>query len=471
MSLPLSTIPDDFDLLADENLGGLEDRSVRAMNGCRVADQMLKLVPNVENFRTTLRCVKLWATRRGIYGNVVGFPGGVAWALLTARLCQLYPNSSPSTLFSRFFRVYERWNWSGAPVLLKEIVDPFYGAHRVWNPHANRSDGRYNMAIITPAYPSMNSTYNVSRSTLRIVQAEFERAINATRRLDDPGACRDASIWTELFERANFFTMYKSYLQIELTAASESETRSWQGFICSRLRHLVLAVEQNPQFVGAHPNPEPYDHKDPEFPKLKYSFFMGLSLQPEPPRKPGEPRQLRKLDLTPIVQDFVQRHVNIFDDKKPTMLVTVRYVASRNLPAFLGLPKPKPLKRARSAVLGSAAPSSSSSASAESPAQDDLDPSEPPHSIQRHSGSDSAVSTIAINPAINPLLQPMMPESQLDNLLGSQSESQLDNYLESLSETQPQSQVAPTTAGSAESTTEPANGIDDSIPIPRLASR
>lgn len=69
---------------------------------------------------------------RGIYGNVLGFLGGVSWALLVARICQLYPNAAPSTLVSRFFRVYEQWKWPN-PVLLNTIADGNLGL-KVWNP-------------------------------------------------------------------------------------------------------------------------------------------------------------------------------------------------------------------------------------------------------------------------------------------------------------------------------------------------
>jgi len=64
----------------------------------------------------------------------MGYLGGVAWALLVARICQLYPRGVPSTLVSRFFRVYEQWKWP-TPVLLTPISEGTLGLGMpVWNP-------------------------------------------------------------------------------------------------------------------------------------------------------------------------------------------------------------------------------------------------------------------------------------------------------------------------------------------------
>lgn len=56
-------IPESLDLLDENILKNIDDKSTLSLNGCRVTDLILKLVPDRENFRITLRAIKLWAKR------------------------------------------------------------------------------------------------------------------------------------------------------------------------------------------------------------------------------------------------------------------------------------------------------------------------------------------------------------------------------------------------------------------------
>eukprot|EP00913_Durusdinium_trenchii_P003843 g3559.t1 len=161
-------IPENLESLNDDNLlKNLDDKTVRSMNGCRVADHILSLVPDAERFRDTLRLIKLWAKHRGVYSNVLGFFGGISWAILVARLCQLYPYFNTATLVKRFFKLYERWDWNN-PVVLTHIQEklntPGLMMFKIWNPKVNPQDRMHLMPIITPAFPCMNSTHNVSET-------------------------------------------------------------------------------------------------------------------------------------------------------------------------------------------------------------------------------------------------------------------------------------------------------------------
>jgi poly(A) polymerase len=104
----------------------------------------------------------------------MGFLGGINWAIPVGRICQLYPNSSSSMLISQFFRVYSKWKWPN-PVMLCHVEEGSLGLP-VWDPRRNFRDRGHHMPIITPAYPSMNSSYNVSISTRCVMVQEFTRA-------------------------------------------------------------------------------------------------------------------------------------------------------------------------------------------------------------------------------------------------------------------------------------------------------
>lgn len=101
-----------------------------------MTDGILRLVPDQDGFRLALRAIKLWAksassasrrahthttnsthhtphtlhplcgpptAERGVYSNALGFLGGVSWAMLVARTCQLYPTAAAAKIVEKLF--------------------------------------------------------------------------------------------------------------------------------------------------------------------------------------------------------------------------------------------------------------------------------------------------------------------------------------------------------------------------------
>lgn len=69
--LVIPSVPMNLDLKNNDYLRGLDEKEVRSLNGTRVADEILELVPQQKTFRIALRAIKLWAQRRSRSGHVV----------------------------------------------------------------------------------------------------------------------------------------------------------------------------------------------------------------------------------------------------------------------------------------------------------------------------------------------------------------------------------------------------------------
>ena len=96
------------------------------------------------------------------------------------------------------------------------------------------------MPIITPAYPSMCSTHNVTLSTQNIMTAEFKRGqFNFLPRIFGVLTFRrtaaevvdkvivGTTTWSELFAPHDFFSKYRYYLQITASSASAEVQLKW----------------------------------------------------------------------------------------------------------------------------------------------------------------------------------------------------------------------------------------------------
>ncbi|KAF9405720.1 hypothetical protein HW555_013657 [Spodoptera exigua] len=169
---------------------------------------------------------------RGIYSNALGYLGGVSWAMLVARTCQLYPNALPATLVHKFFLIFCQWRWP-LPVLLKR-VDPVRLGFPVWDPRVNLADRYHLMPVITPVNPQQNSTFNVSASTRSVMVEELK--IGPTATVDK---LLNKRRWADLFENTEFFSQYKYYLVLMASFVSPDDQLQWSGRFESRIRHLI----------------------------------------------------------------------------------------------------------------------------------------------------------------------------------------------------------------------------------------
>lgn len=244
-----------WDLLDNNLLRGLDDAELRSLNGTRVTDDILKLVPEPTSFRLALRAIKLWAQKRAIYANIMGFPGGVAWAMLVARVCQLYPKANGAVIVNKFFHIIRRWPWP-QPVLLKQVEEGPLQV-RVWNPKIYKGDGYHLMPIITPAYPSMCATFNITHSSKSVIQKEldhFSAVVDQIMLGKQP--------WKTLFVKHSFFTQdYKFYILVNAASTTKENSKIWGGFVESKIRLLVQSLERHGSIQLARPFNKGYERK------------------------------------------------------------------------------------------------------------------------------------------------------------------------------------------------------------------
>ncbi|XP_068682238.1 poly(A) polymerase type 3-like isoform X2 [Montipora foliosa] len=325
--LSLPEIPDDLSLLDENLLKTLDTKCVRSLNGFRVTDEILHLVPNTRNFRLTLRAIKLWAKKRGIYSNVLGFLGGVSWAMLVARTCQLFPNAVAATLLQKFFLVFSKWEWPN-PVLLKSSTIPNENklalSFPVWDPRVNPADRYHLMPIITPAYPQRNSSFNVSMSTRTIMKEEFDLGVKRSSDI-----LIGKSTWDALFQPPNFFSKYRHYIVLSAFSNCEEDHREWIGLVESKIRLLTSNLENTPFLSLAHVHPQSFPPLEPDKSAQITRWFIGLQF---------EKKENVNIDLTGAIQMFTNTvHSQALTDKmfKEGMRTEAKHVKKKQLSEYL----------------------------------------------------------------------------------------------------------------------------------------
>jgi len=111
------------------------------------------------------------------------------------------------------------------------------------------------MPVITPAYPAMCATFNITKSALKIIKDELKRATEISNEI-----MVGKRSWSDLFTRHSFFTSdYKYYISTISSSTTKEAHKVWSGFIESKVRLLVQSLETHPSIALARPFNKGYD--------------------------------------------------------------------------------------------------------------------------------------------------------------------------------------------------------------------
>ncbi|XP_061352763.1 nuclear poly(A) polymerase 3 [Gastrolobium bilobum] len=250
-------VPQNVDILNPFFMRNINDASWKSLSGVRANKRILQLVPNVENYQSVLRCLKLWAKRRGVYGTLLGYLGGIHLAVLAAYVCQRHPDATLNGVIVNFFRTFAFWPWP-TPVMLQEGMLPTA---------EDAMEIRSFMPIRLPASPYEYVHSNVTKSTFYRIRSEFLRAHNMTRDLLKPDFT-----WDNVFEPFPYSKRYSQFVKIYLSTPDQCELGDWVGWVKSRFRGLLLILEGVQGFC----DPNPTEYVDNEKTEPNVVFYWGL---------------------------------------------------------------------------------------------------------------------------------------------------------------------------------------------------
>lgn len=242
-----------------------------SMNGYLTALDVLDCIPRRESFVISLMAIKHWAKKRGIYSAKLGFLGGISWAIMLIRICQLYPNATASILVKKFFAEYSKWSWP-EPVRIKgPINDRVNKKSRLRN-----WDSKYHskelMPILTPAFPQRNTAYHITASTRKIIVDEIRNGMTRTDEIID-----GIFSWEILFQQYNFFERFSYFLVVNAISKSEFQ-KSWFSIVESKIRSFTKELENNIQVKFLHVFPKSYDscRNEGKERTIQRFWFIGL---------------------------------------------------------------------------------------------------------------------------------------------------------------------------------------------------
>ncbi|XP_028760115.1 nuclear poly(A) polymerase 3 isoform X1 [Neltuma alba] len=250
-------VPEHVDILNPFFTRNIDGTSWKSLSGVRANKHILQLVPNVENFQSMLRFLKLWAKRRGVYGTLLGYLGGVHLAVLAAFICRRHPDASLNALIMHFFQTFAFWPWP-KPVIVHEGIFPTI---------TDVMETQSLMPMQLPSSPYEYCHSNITRSTFYRIRNEFLRGRNMTWDL-----LHSDIHWDGISEPFPYSKEYSLFAKIYLSSPNKDDLGDWVGWVKSRFRSLLLMLEKIQGFC----DPNPTEYVDAEKTEPNVVFYWGF---------------------------------------------------------------------------------------------------------------------------------------------------------------------------------------------------
>lgn len=231
-----------------------------------VCDAILKSVTIHESFTQLLRFVRFWAKRRGIYGSDFGYFSGTAWAICCATVCQQHQRLQLPQLVGHFFRHLSRWDWT-VPVA---ILPPDGRQQQMETPPPDECP----MPVLLPVGSGLIATWNVSPTTMKILQKELRRGFKTVKQVE-----LGRVHWSDVYNSARFFQRHRHYLEFACMASSPEIFEHWHVWAKKKVQTIVRLFESTSNdIVSLRPWPQWLDFKDAKWPHA-HAIFIGLHLE------------------------------------------------------------------------------------------------------------------------------------------------------------------------------------------------
>lgn len=178
-------------------------------------------------------------------------------------------------IVSKFFEAYSVWDWNNY-VSLNEIDKEIKDGLVPFNPDTASAP----FAVVTPMFPALNSTRDVSVSTRHQLVKEFKRGKSL---VSEKGF--EESTLEEICIKRDFFADYNHFVEVSVSG-SQSSVDGITGFVGAKMKRLMEILE-NPGNFSIRMGYQQMMPLQPSF--VKYAMPFPGSIKRETVSEYGEP--------------------------------------------------------------------------------------------------------------------------------------------------------------------------------------